>query len=170
MTSLVLTINGKDRVGLVQSLARAIADHNGNWVESRMAQLAGRFAGLLRVEIAPDAADSLIAQLKGLDLRVLVERGDIQARDAERRTLTLELIGADHPGIVRDITNALAAAGVNIEELETECVPAPMSGEPLFTAEATLSAPRSMTMETLEDTLSDLAADLMVEIRVEQAD
>ena len=51
MTDLVLTLIGSDRPGLVEAVAEVIAGHGGNWLESRMAHLAGKFAGILRVEI-----------------------------------------------------------------------------------------------------------------------
>ena len=51
MEDLVLTLIGADRPGLVESLAKRVAAHRGNWVESRMAHLAGQFAGILRVEV-----------------------------------------------------------------------------------------------------------------------
>ena len=54
MTDLVLTLIGPDRPGLVESLAKRVTAHGGNWVESRMAHLAGQFAGILRVEVPPE--------------------------------------------------------------------------------------------------------------------
>ena len=51
-TYLVLTVIGDDRPGLVEALAETIAAHEGNWLESRMSHLAGKFAGLLRVSVS----------------------------------------------------------------------------------------------------------------------
>ena len=42
---LVMTVLGNDRPGLVRSLADTVASHGGNWLESRMARLAGQFPG-----------------------------------------------------------------------------------------------------------------------------
>ena len=50
-TYLVLTIIGEDRPGIVESLAEIISDYSGNWLESSMSQLAGKFAGILRVSV-----------------------------------------------------------------------------------------------------------------------
>ena len=50
-TSLVLTIIGDDRPGIVEQLAEEVLDAGANWEESRMARLAGKFAGLLRVSV-----------------------------------------------------------------------------------------------------------------------
>ena len=48
-SQLVLTVIGRDRPGLVEAIASQIAKHGGNWEESRMAHLAGKFAGILRI-------------------------------------------------------------------------------------------------------------------------
>jgi len=143
--SLVLTLLGPDRPGLVEAMAALIARHGGNWLESRMASLAGEFAGILRVEVDADEAPALESALRSLEadqgLAILVKSArDIEA--PEGRLLSLELVGTDRPGIVREISQALAAKGVNVEELETECTSAPMTGETLFRARALLRLPR----------------------------
>ncbi|MEM7014381.1 MAG: ACT domain-containing protein, partial [Verrucomicrobiota bacterium] len=68
-TSFVITVLGEDRPGIVESLAAAVADHGGNWIESRMAHLAGQFAGIVQVETDRSRASELrkaIGQLAGL--------------------------------------------------------------------------------------------------------
>ena len=44
----------------------------------------------------------------------------------------MEIIGQDRPGIVREISAALARAGVNVEEFSSEVASGPMSGETIF--------------------------------------
>lgn len=168
-TYLVLTVIGTDRPGLVGSLSDAVARHGGNWLESRMAQLAGRFAGILRVAVSEDAAEALIADLAALQsqgLAVVVERGAANTEESARQ-LRIELLGADHPGIVREIARALADRGINVVELETESQSAPMSGEPLFRATANLQAPAGLEIEELRAKLEELAQDLMVDITLD---
>src|SRR5919112_1622114 len=121
-TSLVLTVIGDDRPGLVEQLSEPILAAGANWEESRMARLAGKFAGLLRVSVDSERADALAAQLAvlhGGGLTVVVERSAETAPGAFR-TLRVELLGNDHPGIIRDISRVLADHQVNIEELETD--------------------------------------------------
>lgn len=168
-THLVLTVIGADRPGLVGSLSDTIARHGGNWLESRMAQLAGRFAGILRVAVSEERAAALAADLHNLEsqgLAVVVERGDSTA-SAQARHLRIELLGADHPGIVRDIARALAERGINVIELETESQSAPMSGELLFRAVADLQAPTELSIDELRAKLEELAEDLMVDITLD---
>ena len=54
MPNLVLTLIGPDRPGLVEAVAQPIAANGGNWLESRMAHLGGKFAGILRVDVPAD--------------------------------------------------------------------------------------------------------------------
>ncbi len=166
MISLVLTILGPDRVGLVEVLSDTIAKHDANWLESRMAQLAGKFAGLLHISVSSDNAEALVSALNALEsqgIKVLVARSEEKA-PAASQTVVLELIGNDRPGIVSEISRALAGHGVNVEELQTEVAAAPMSGDPLFKALAELRVPAGMSLDTLGATLEHIANDLMVEL------
>ena len=107
--SLVLIVIGNDRPGIVESLAGPIAAVGANWEESRMARLAGKFAGLLRVSVDDAKAADLEARLSSLaatGLKVVVERSD-EAPSLGRQVLRLELVGNDRPGIVRDVPPAV---------------------------------------------------------------
>jgi glycine cleavage system regulatory protein len=166
VTSLILTILGPDRPGLVEALAGPIAAHGGNWLESRMAHLAGKFAGILRAEVPADRVEALVAVLGRLErqgLKVVVERADAGAA-APQAVWVVELEGLDRPGLVREISQVLADRGVNIEELVTDRVTAPMSGELLFRSRARISVPPSADAAELRARLERLAGDLMVQV------
>ncbi|WP_428306943.1 glycine cleavage system protein R [Lacipirellula sp.] len=168
-TSLVLTILGPDRPGLVESIARLVAEHQGNWLESRMAHLAGQFAGILRVEVEADSADSLSQALAGLaksGLETVIHPDPAIAIIADRPLVALDLLGQDRPGIVRQISGVLAALGVNVEELNTECRAAAETGQPLFHAAAQLRLPPDVSEADLRVALENVAADLMVEVKL----
>ena len=167
--TLVMTLIGRDRPGLVESVAAIVDEHGGNWEESRMVQLAAQFAGLLRIQVPAESAAALERALSGIeDVSVIVARAADEAAARDTRFLELEVVGQDHPGIVHGLSRALAAAAVNFEELETEIVDAPMSGERLFQARARLQAPASLTVEELRHELERVAADLIVEISLEE--
>jgi glycine cleavage system regulatory protein len=171
-TSLVITVIGPDRPGLVESLSSAINDHGGNWTESRMAHLAGQFAGILHVQMATESAGALQAALESLStngLKVVVATDTSAAVPTDGLTLKLDLVGQDRPGIVKEISHALAERGVNVEELETECESAPMSGEILFKANATLRAPADVDIDALQTDLEAIAQDLMVELHLDRS-
>jgi glycine cleavage system regulatory protein len=168
--SLVMTVIGNDRPGLVDSVASIVAEHGGNWLESRMSRLGGQFAGIVHVEVPADREQALAKALKALDARgltVVVHADQSHARDSSRTNI-LEIVGQDRPGIVRHISHTLAEAGVNVEELHTECASAAMSGETLFKARAVLHIPQSCDVSKLREALEKIAADLIVEISLEK--
>src|SRR5450755_997516 len=162
---LVMTVIGPDRTGLVESVARVVADHGGNWLESRMCRLGGEFAGILRVEIPADKKSPLLAALKKISgLNVVAQPGQAAVASAPGRQTKLEIVGSDRPGIVREITSALARANVNVEDFFSELVSAPMSGETLFKAGARLQLPEGCDLAALKNDLEKIAADLLVDV------
>ena len=164
---LVMTIIGPDRTGLIESVARVVAEQGGNWLESRMTRLGGEFAGILRIELPVEKRQPLIAALQtlqGSGLTVVVRPGDVSAIPASGRLAQLEIVGHDRPGIVRQITRALAEAGVNVEEFSSECVSAPMSGQTLFKAAARLRLPAGGNDTALKAELEKIADDLLVDV------
>jgi len=164
---LVMTVIGPDRPGLVDMVATIVADHEGNWLESRMAHLGGHFAGILRIQAPAEREPALTRALRelqsqGLTVVVHPDRPDVPAR--ARISALLEIIGQDRPGIVRQISRTLASFGVNVEELHTECQSAPMSGESLFKAVVKLHLPADRNAADLRKALEKIAADLLVDI------
>ncbi len=120
-----MTIIGPDRTGLVESVARVVAGHGGNWLESRMCRLGGEFAGLLRIEIPVEKKSLLLASLQELqkgELQIVIRADEPGAVSTTGRQTKLEIIGSDRPGIVREITSVLARANVNVEEFSSEVV------------------------------------------------
>lgn len=170
MDHLVLTVIAPDQPGLVERIAQCIAAHGGNWLESRMSRMAGQFAGILRVAVPAEGYDELVEGLQGLSshgIRVMLAQSGIEPA-CTWKPILLDLVGNDRPGIVRDITRLLTELGVNLESLLTEVVPAPMSSEPLFHAEAVLAVPLTLPLDVLQAKLETLADDLMVELNLHQ--
>lgn len=165
-TSLVLTVLGPDRAGLVKSISEAVKAHHGNWQESRMVRLAGQFAGLAHVVIAEEQLGALLQALDALQtdgLRILAQQSEAEPQES-RTPLTLELLGHDRPGIIHDITRQLAALNINIEELESEQRAAPMSSELLFYANLRLALPAGVTPEDVQGAFENLPDPLMVDL------
>ena len=166
-TSLVLTILGPDRTGLVGVVADAVAGHGGSWQESRMARLAGQFAGILRVE-CPTANREALEK----DLTSLVERGltvtvahDVSPAGGGGETLVIDITGHDEPGIVKRIASTLAGLGVNVEELETSLESAPMAGHLLFCTRGKVRLPDNLNPAELIEALEKVGADLTVDVQ-----
>lgn len=169
-TSIVLTFSGSDRPGIVEALSRVVTQFGGNWERGRMARLAGRFAGILEVKVEEGRANDLARELErisGFTVRLDQSQPTAETSDGFRRYL-LELTGQDREGIVREIAAALVGRGVNIIELVTDSVSAPMSGEQLFQARAELRVPSAVDGQELRRALEALSSDLMVDIRLEE--
>jgi glycine cleavage system regulatory protein len=173
LATLVMTVIGADRPGLVQMVAARVADHGGNWLESRMCRLGGQFAGILRVETPVDRRDELVNALRTLDvdgLRVIIHAegsAALKERAAVKGSLaTVELVGTDRPGILRSVSSVFAAHGVNVEELASERVNAPMDGGVLFQARATVFVPADVRLANVRVDLEKIAADLMVDLKL----
>jgi len=168
MASLILTVIGPDRPGLVRALSQAVAARGGSWLESRMARLAGQFAGIVMVE-APEALLGDLAALESQGLRIVGQVvGSVEPTGAPAvagESLTLEVVGNDRPGIVRDVARILAESGVNIEELTTGVEAGSFTGGTLFRATARLRAPNAAAVEAVRTGLEQLGNELMVDIR-----
>jgi glycine cleavage system regulatory protein len=166
MKTLVLTFIANDRAGLVETLSEAVTAAGGNWLESRMARLAEKFAGIARVEIPNNQEAALKEALSALEAQgfsLTVETATTGARP-DGPVLNLDLLGPDHPGIVHDITQCLAEHGASVEEMETGLERAPMGGGRLFRARARVRIPASLSEDALRGALEALAGALMVDI------
>ncbi len=170
LANLVMTVIGPDRPGLVESLASRVARHGGNWLESRMCRLGGQFAGIARAELPSEKIDALTEALRaleadGLRIHLQVESAD---RPAVAGTLaTLSLVGQDRPGILSHISAVLAAHRVNVEELASARINAPMDGSVLFQAEIAVLLPSGLDPAALRADLEKIAADLMVDVQLQ---
>jgi len=166
MSNLVMTIIGPDKPGIVEAFAEQVANHGGNWLESRMAHLGGQFAGILHLSVPDANIDELMAGLRGVEgMQVSVQAAEASAAPGSGlRTATLDLVGHDRPGIVRAISHVLAEYGVNVEELETSVESAPMAAGLLFKAAATLGLPEGVSVDDLREALETIASDLMVTV------
>lgn len=170
-TQLVLTVLSDDRPGVVEQLAQTISQHHGNWLESRMAQLAGKFAGILQVAVAQEHQDQLQAALNDLNgkgFKIVVDNA-VNITKPEYREFSFSVVGNDRPGIVREIAQAFAVRHINMGELETACSSMPWSGEPLFEATGVIEVPKAVDMNELYDYLDKIADDLAVDIRLESS-
>lgn len=167
-THIVLTVIADDKPGLVGSLSQIIASNSGNWLESSMSQLAGKFVGILRVSVDDDRVEKLIEELNGLssEIKLIIEKTVDESAGQQSQMVELSLVGNDRAGIIKEISAAVSELGINMERLNTECVPAPMSSDALFKAKATLEVPENVALEQLQNKLEQLADDLIVEIEV----
>lgn len=169
-TSIVLTVVSDDHPGIVEALSDVIAAHGGNWTESSMMCLAGKFAGILQVQVPADRAGEFTTALESLEsqgMKIVAQRSASGVKTEPSREYSIELVGQDRTGIVHEITEVLAGHGVNVQELETTVQSASMSGESLFMAHARIFVPKEADLEALQGQLENLANELMVDIELE---
>lgn len=168
---LILSFIADDRPGLVDRLSDAVTQSGGNWLESRLAHMAEKFAGIVRVELADDSkAQALKARLEALEaegIRVSIAEAH---KEAERSgiAVVIDLVGLDHPGIVREITHCLAVRRVSIETMDTYTDEAPMGGGILFHARMEVRYPAGLDEEQLRRELEGIAQALMVDLTMRE--
>lgn len=166
MTTLILTVAGADRPGLVAAVADVVDAHGGNWENSQLSELAGTFAGVIEISVAPDRVDELQASLRGLDglLTVNVHTGSDATAETGASEVTLSVLGNDRAGIVRDISRVLTAHALSIESMSTETRDAAMAGGRLFESTVTATVPASADLDALRADLEQLATEIQVDI------
>ncbi|MGI9303151.1 MAG: glycine cleavage system protein R [Gammaproteobacteria bacterium] len=170
-TSIVLTVIGTDKPGFVQTLSSVLAAHGASWSKSRMASLAGKFAGILLADVPDDETDKVIVALQELGpsgLKVTVERSAMDLSASTYRRVSLDVVGRDRPNIMHEIVRALAERGINIVELTTERLRSSTAGT-LFHAVVQVGSPANMPLDELRKDLDALANELMVDILLEES-
>ena len=172
VAEMVLTVIASDRPGLVKQLADLVANHGGNWIDSSMARLGGEFAGIVRISVPAANASALetdFADLADAGIAVTL-RQDARPEPPAGPHVRLELTGIDQPGIVLQVTRALEALSVSIDELHTGVFPASMTGEAMFSAKADLVLPAGLEVTALREALEHIAGDIMVDIELQPTD
>ncbi len=166
----VVTFIGDDRTGIVGQLSATIEKHGGNWLESQLSQLGGKFAGLILIELESEEASALeadLANLPGGQWSVRVTPTNAAAITGEAN-LSLELVGPDRPGIVREVSTALAETGINVVTMESGVESAPFTGEPMFKASISAHVPESVSTAELSAKLDVIAEAMTLDIDLGQ--
>ena len=172
-TPLVLTFVGDDRPGLVNAISEKVVDFGGTWLESRSVRLAGKFAGVVLVKVLDEnliPLEAALAKLAPSGLRVSIARGAAAESERPHRTVKLDVVGNERPGIVRDVTQALTRLGVNIEEFASGLEGEPFTGAEMFRAHARLSVPDTLKLDDLRKALERLAGEIMVDLAVGESE
>ena len=169
--NIVLTLTGHDRVGIVKEITNALVKHGGNVESSRMARLGGEFAMLALISLEEKDIPSFDADLKKLRAEgfqiTLLQTEDGHARKYEGwLPYQIEVMGADHEGIIYEISHHLAQQGINFEDVETTTTPAPMSGTPLFKMQAVVLVPPNLPFNKWSGALEEIGDKLNVTVQV----
>jgi glycine cleavage system regulatory protein len=164
----VLSLICEDQPGRVETLAKIISDHDGSWQESRMAHMAGKFAGIVKISVAEGRAQALQKALMSLqDMQLVIDEVKRQEDTSPQQTYSFTAIGNDRPGIVHEIAQAFAHHNINLDELHTDYTSAPHSGEALFRAQGELHVPDTVNSDLIIEQLDDIADELGIDIDIE---
>jgi glycine cleavage system transcriptional repressor len=169
--NLVVTLIGKDEIGIVDKVTGIILQYHGNVTESKMARLGGEFAMLLQISVKDNEMKTLeetIVKLEDEGYKVFYKETVEKPEEKFQGWLPYEITvtGADHEGIINRVTHILAENGMNIESIDTKTSSAPMSGTALFTMNAIVLAPPKKTIHTWAENLDEAAASLNVDIDI----
>ena len=168
MKSLVLTILGNDRPGIVESLSQLVYKYKGNWLKSSMSEMAGKFAGILLIQLPDEQQAAFVQALKDLDLQCIVEEAESQLDNFSHRNVHLTLVGNDKTGIIQEVTQVLSGFTISVQHLESFLDSAPNWGNPLFRAEIELEVPATADLDEVKHALEDIANDLVVDLELSQ--
>lgn len=164
MQSLVISIMGKDKPGLVDSLAKCVYKHQGNWQGSSFAHMAGMFTGFVEVHVSDDEKQNLINALDGISDLSVQSVAVTGETDSNTTTLTVNVMGNDKAGIVQELTSVLHQFNLNILTFASHCESAPNWGSLIFKAKAEIGVPEDFDDGALQEALEALANDLVVDI------
>jgi len=166
----IISIMADDRPGLVETLSSIISEHQGNWLESRLSHLAGKFAGIVHLQVSNSHVDALRQALEALQQQgwvINIEQSQVQEIATNNPTqMQLNIVGNDRPGIVKEISQVLSTLQVNVLDLATHFESAAMSAEALFKTQARVQLPKQLDEDELRDKLENLSNDLMVEVKL----
>ena len=163
---IVLSVIADDHPGIVQQLAETIAGHGGNWLDSSMSHLGGKFAGIVLLEVSERREQELEDALRTLgrgDIHIAFER-TAPGETRPHRYVMVSIVANDRPGIVGEISDLLARHDINIEKLVTSVADSPMSSGHLFKARFQADLPQSLSYDDLQQVLESASDDLMVEL------
>ena len=176
LKKIICSFIASDRPGLIKILANSISKANGNWLESRSTKLAGQFAGIICIDVLEDDREQLIAALKKLNQSEMIVQVTDQlikgsatpVTEAKNSELQLTVLGNDRPGIILQVSQALAKANINVIDMQTFITSAAMSGDSLFNAKLSLCKESKYDIEQLEIQLEMIARQLTIEIDLEK--
>jgi glycine cleavage system transcriptional repressor len=167
----VLTLSGPDRIGIVERVTGLLLNRGGNVETSRMARLGGEFAILMLVAMPAESfahLDEDFESLIALGYKVTTTLAQQTYAETHPGWLPyrIEVHGADHEGIIHEVARYLSQHGINIESMESETTPAPLSGAPLFTMTAHVVVPPSLAGQGWEAGIESIGGRMNLETKV----
>lgn len=171
MRSFALAAIGRDRPGIVAAVARVLYDQGCNIEDASMTLLRGNFSIMLVLTAdEQSSAGSLEKALNtacepfGMTLSVLPV-DDTPTTSAPSHILTV--YGADRPGILLSVSEALATRDVNITDLNSRLVGV---DNPVYAVMLELALPPGLGSDELDAHLRDVSVGAGVEVSLRTLD
>ncbi|MBX9688700.1 MAG: hypothetical protein K2X27_18475 [Candidatus Obscuribacterales bacterium] len=170
-SQLIVTAIGEDRPGIVARLTEVFVGSGANLEESRMAILGGEFAAIMLVGIASEAVPALekdLAKLQSEGISIVTRSTTAHDPGCFKGYSNFEIVlkGADHEGIVHELSTCLRDQAVNIQSVDTMLVHAPVTGSPLFQMQAVIQVPPTLPSTALKKLLDKIAQQESVDIEL----
>jgi glycine cleavage system regulatory protein len=164
----IMTVVGSDRPGLTRAIADAVYAAGGNWLESHLSRLGGKYVGSVLVEVPEERLEDLERTARQIDaygIKVdIIESAKTDERSGE--LLTMEIVGQDRPGIVREVTTVLAGLDVNIEDFFTAVEGGAWSGVAMFRAKVKMLIPITLSTDKVRHALEAISGEVMVDFDI----
>jgi len=171
MQTLVLTLVGEDRPGIVDLISKHVLEHQGNWLASSLSKMAGQFAGIVQITLPEAQVDKFRLALQQIDkLQILITLDQHLPQMTAENVLNIELMGNDKTGIVQDITHAIHQAGASVIKMQTSCESAPNWGGELFKAQLQVGLTADANIDEIREHLEAIANDLVVDLSLTQTE
>ena len=151
----MLTLMGEDKKGIVAAVTRALFERDITLGETSMLRLGGNFTIMMMVSDGEgaeklEAAVRPVARELGLRFHIDPIAGGLHRH--QMPNIQVRVHGADRPGIVAQVTGALARTGFNILELESDVAGA--EDKPVYIMN--IQGYCDATLEAVEEALRDL--------------
>ena len=170
MNSLIISVVGSDRSGIVSEISGIITSHGGNVEESRMTRLGSDFTIVMLVMVDSKWEESLVVTLQAIKELSIITKATESNTVITGENCQIFLNGADNEGIVNVISKYLSKKSMNILDMETHISNAPVTGTPLFNLMAITTIPSNIDLSEIQSDLSLIAQKLGVEITVNQSE
>ncbi len=125
------------------------------------ALLKGTWSGLAKLE-------ALIPKLeKKLRSSISAKRTDWQPGTTKAMPYSIEIISAERPGIIQDVTSYLVDQKIGIIDLVTESYVAPRTAFPMIVLRTTISIPVEIGMTVFRDEFLQYCEELQLDMVME---
>jgi glycine cleavage system transcriptional repressor len=166
MSSTAITVIGNDQPGIVAAVTRALFDVGCNLEDVSSTILRGHFS-MTMIAACPEGVDAegledrLSTVATKLDLVISARPVDDTPSIFAPPTHMVSVYGADKPGIVYRVTDALARLGVNITDLNSRLIGE--DRDPVYALQIEVQAPHGSNLdEVLPPLREELGVDLSV--------